>query len=174
MQSIDPKRSLTVLAVFLAPVAVVKVTAMWIGAANPNQAVAYVEPAAEAPLAIPHGSSAAKSSPEQERVADYLQVLRNSPFGPSPFYVEPRQLERPAPPAVPQAEVPIVETAEGLNVVVRAVMASRDGNIALINGKPMRVGDVLGEGWRIAAINSEAATVTFEHHDGRSETRSVR
>lgn len=174
MRSIDPKRSLTVLAVFLAPVAAVKVTAMWIGAASPKQAVAYVEPAADAPLAIPQASAAAKSSPEQQRVADYLQVLRNSPFGPSPFYVEPRQLEPPAPPQHPQADVPAVETAEGLNVVVRAVMASRDGNFALINGKPMRVGDVVGEGWRITAINSDAATVIFEHHDGRSETRSVR
>ncbi len=44
------------------------------------------------------------------------------------------------------------------------IMASAAGSVALIDGKQYRVGDSLGEtSWIIAAIDTDALAVTFEH-----------
>src|SRR5690606_9420115 len=115
-------------------------------------------------------------APEEERVAAYVEELRSAALGPSPFYYEPRA-EAPVSEAEAAAPPAPVEAAP-LKVSLGAIMAMREGAIALINGQPHREGDAISgdgsDGWRIIAIDSSEGSVTFEHESGRRETRTVR
>lgn len=61
-------------------------------------------------------------------------------------------------------EMPGTET--GPSLTVTAVMASRAGAIALINGKAHREGDEIGDGWTIRTIDAQAKLVVVQRGDG--------
>ena len=70
------------------------------------------------------------------------------------------------------AENPILAPPD---VTVKMILKSRNGNIALINGRRYRVGDPIGiDGWVVDSINAAARSVVVVLPEtGRQATLSV-
>lgn len=68
----------------------------------------------------------------------------------------------------PDAGIEQIVSAPDFNAT--AIMASKAGNIALINGKARRVGDELEGGWSIEKIDAKAKQVILIDADGESMT----
>ena len=93
---------------------------------------------------------------QQRTAADHIEFLKDQPFGPSP-------LHRLAAPITPD-QTPVVSQPNLPTVRVQMIMASVSGSVALIDGKPYRVGDSLGKtSWIMAAIDADALAVTCRH-----------
>mgnify|MGYP001043410942 CR=1 FL=1 len=85
---------------------------------------------------------------------------------PSPIPVVSRPALRIAPPPpVPVADEPEAEL-EPPSVRVSSIMRSGGGAVALIDDRVRRVGDELGDGWRLTVIDPAARVVTLTHESG--------
>lgn len=62
--------------------------------------------------------------------------------------------------------VPETRVESGPVLTVSAIMASRAGGIALINGKAHREGDQVGGGWSIQSIDAQAKLVVLQRGSG--------
>jgi hypothetical protein len=96
------------------------------------------------------------------------EPLSSNDFIPSPFYFEsqlapidpvveptPRATQRPTGPA----ELPPVR--------VTSILPNGKTPLAIIDGKPRRVGDTLESGWKVLSINGDDFTVTLVHSSGQ-------
>jgi hypothetical protein len=54
------------------------------------------------------------------------------------------------------------------------IMATRDGAIAVIGGRVCRIGDTLGDGWKIESIDPDAGVVVLAGQDGSRTSVSLR
>lgn len=88
----------------------------------------------------------------------------------SPFWVEPitagpvaNQSQQPTDPT-PDNPAPMVRAADSFRVT--SVMPSARNPLAVIDGRPRRVGDVLDGGWKIEAINAQDHSVSLVHPSG--------
>ena len=53
------------------------------------------------------------------------------------------------------------------SVQVSSILPHPKNPLAIINGKPHRVGDVLESGWKVMSINGQDFTVTLRHSSGK-------
>jgi hypothetical protein len=167
MATNETKRRLAVGGMFFLPLVLVKATAMFLGGTGPVEVSAA--PAAAAPAPVEPIITLHRAWTERERAAaQHIAQLHDEPFGATPLYYEPRGGE-----AVVVFEDPEILSAP--EFIVQAVLSSSAGNTALIDGRPLRVGDALGEtGWQITEIDAEARSVTiWDPHTDRTATRSV-
>jgi hypothetical protein len=153
---------------FFLPLVLVKATALFLGGTGPAEVSAAPAAAIPAPVA-PITSTQRRWTEREQAAAEHISQLRDEPFGATPLYFEPRGGE-----VVVAFEDPEILSAPAF--IVQAVLSSSAGNTALIDGRPLRVGDALGEtGWQIAEIDAEARSVTIrDTHTDRTATRSVR
>jgi len=87
----------------------------------------------------------------------------------SPFYFEPVEAEPDLGPRVivrdkrqeqaPEQELP------GVNV--SSILPNPRNPLAVIDGKPRRIGDTLDSGWTVISINASDFTVTLRHSTGK-------
>jgi hypothetical protein len=177
MRSRDANRALAGIGAFVLPIALVKATAFVLSAGGPADAGASPDEAT-APVAAPIAGSFAAFAPawSAEAIAarEHGQALADQPFGPSPM-VEiavapqpqpaPSEVEGEPPPALPL-----------FSVSVQSIMASPQGDMAVVNGRVCRVGDrVDATNWTVDSIDARERTVTFRvESTGESITRRVR
>jgi hypothetical protein len=167
MPSSETKRRLAAGGVFLLPLGLLWAAANLFGGPRSvqGQAPAAATPPVPTPIA-PNGAPVLDA--EQRAAAAYLAALAQEPFGATPLYFEPRELG-------PEIVDDGTEDLFPMSLTIQAVVASPRGTVALIDGKTRRRGDEIpGSAWRIAAIDAEARSVTFEHATtGRTITRHV-
>ena len=86
----------------------------------------------------------------------------------SPFYFEPVYVARPDRfPAEEPVEIQDDDGVPAPTVTVTSVLPHPKNPLAVIDGKPCRVGDVLPNGWKIQSINGSDFTVTLIHSSGK-------
>ena len=98
------------------------------------------------------------ASSDHESVAN---MLIDSPFYFEQFKSPAEPIARPDVPARPQPTGP----ATLPEVHVTSVLPNPKNPLAIIDGKPHRVGDTLESGWTVMSINSDS-TVTLKHTTG--------
>lgn len=100
-----------------------------------------------------------------ERVGEPLST---QDFIPSPFYFE--SSAAPIESIVKPAD-PIVSRPKGVEklppVRVSSILPNGKTPLAIIDGKPRRVGDTLESGWTVLSINGDDFTVTLVHSSGQ-------
>lgn len=100
-----------------------------------------------------------------ERVGE---PLNTQDFIPSPFYFE--SAATPAESIVKPAD-PIANRPKGVEklppVRVSSILPNGKTPLAVIDGKPRRVGDTLESGWTVLSINGDDFTVTLVHSSGQ-------
>ncbi len=103
---------------------------------------------------------------QQRAAATYAVGLQGRPIGISPFkpVAEAPRPTEPVQPAAPEPQPSPAPTLAPPDVSVKMIVRQRDGVArALISGKLRTVGDDMGDGWTIWAIDAAARTVTFAH-----------
>ena len=98
-------------------------------------------------------------------------------FGPSPMInrappppkVQPKPIEQPR--SEPKVEpkptlVPPPQRLEAPSLNITSIMAAHTGAVAVINGKIRRVGDVVGNGYRITSINATTGEIEVANDRG--------
>ena len=105
---------------------------------------------------------------QQLVAADYLEEIHELPFGPSPLLHVVKRQPVPIPNGNSAAKPPP-------DVTVRAIMKTRNGNVAIINRKRYQEGDVLrSDGWIVKTIDRETRSVVIQNtEDGREVTLSL-
>ncbi|MBL4697197.1 MAG: hypothetical protein JKX70_00035 [Phycisphaerales bacterium] len=58
-------------------------------------------------------------------------------------------------------------------MLVTSILPHPKNPLAIINTKPYRIGDDLGNGWKLAKINGKSRTVTLIHTSGKQQTLSL-
>jgi hypothetical protein len=162
----ESRRRFTNIGLILAPVVLVKVAASILGDGTAGAVSAATEPETIALLAP---GDVAPGSAAEIAAARRVRELALLPMGPSPLYYEPRRVA-PAP-----APAPSPPAASGPEIIVSMVMASKSGSIALINGRPCRVGDAIeGGAWTIIAIDVADRKVELANaHTGERQVARV-
>lgn len=146
------------------PVAAVLVTVSLLNRDGPSAAYAGLNGVnVNAGIDAAHADQAA---PAVRAAIDRIAQLRDVSFGPNPFF-DRRSLE--------DSETPIPRLDDEIGVEVGLVMASARGNMALLDGKTHREGDIVeGLPWRVKSIDVVGRSVTFQHLDtGREVTVTV-
>lgn len=167
------RKHLPALCVFLTPVLLVKFAALTVGSPGRPAEVTHVQPVAVQTTPV----TQQRQPTEAERAAaTRVAHLRSTRLGDSPLYYAGSTAAYIAEPVIVD-EHPIVD--DSLNVIIRAVMSSRDpesgaiSSIAFINGKQRVIGDVIAQ-WEIIDISTDDRTVTFKHTEtGERESRAV-
>ena len=121
--------------VFVLPIVLVKVTALFLGGPAPQNAQAFPLPVAQPLVIVTPGKTTAMSQPQQA-AAHHVESLLRVSFGQSPFYYGTTNTDEPSTQATPAQ-------AEDVQLAVQAIIVRPTGNIALINGNVYRVGDTL-------------------------------
>lgn len=87
----------------------------------------------------------------------------------SPFYFESIEvISNPVPRVKGQSTQPEPDQSRGLPPVsVTSILPSARNPLAIIDGKPRRVGDTLPSGWTVVSINGEDSTVSLIHTSGK-------
>lgn len=166
MLTAETRRRLVIIGMFLVPVALVKATAVFYGSGSPAGAEAASVSLTPVDPSVASDRSPTLSAAESE-AADRIAELYQQPVGASPLLHDvrsPEQVdEQPVDPGSP-------------NLLVQAILASEQGNTALINGKMYRVGDVFdGTDWQVREINNTTRSVTIVNTTtGREITRAVK
>lgn len=163
MMTIENKRRLMRIGVFLIPVVLVKGASFFSSAASPTgaEAAQALAPVPETPV-----DAASNDAISQERrdAAVKIAALYKQPFGETPLYFDIRE---PAP--GDNQAVKIDPGAPAL--IVQAILASSSGggrDTALINNKMYKVGDEFEKsGWFITAIDNKSRAVTLK--DSKSD-----
>ena len=161
----EQKRIGVRLAVLLTPLVMVKAAAMLLAAPGPRSAAAAPAPAQNASAA-----AGLTTSPEpvatvvQQSAADHALRLSGRPVGPSPFYFH----------VADETDQPAITASGMVDFTVGAIMATSDGNTALINGQLLRVGQEVGDDCVIIHIDNDKRSVTVRHsRTGEELTRHV-
>ena len=170
MPSNSGRRRLVAVIAFVVPLGLVKGTSIVMN--QPLPATATAAPDAPAPPAAtqPGGGW----TPAARAAADRARELASRPFRDPPLYftrvAEPEPVPEPEP--EPEPEIPVVIT---LDASVQMLMSTETEEIALIDGRPYRIGETLRTGeWIVQAINSRDRAVVFRHiASGRIEVRHV-
>ncbi len=80
-----------------------------------------------------------------------------------------------APLAAPQVgEAGEAKPPPQVRLQLSAIMTQKDGDVAMISGKPRRKGERLGEGWTVREIDPEEGKVILDGPDGQSRTLRLR
>jgi hypothetical protein len=97
-------------------------------------------------------------------------------FGPSPMInkappppkVQPKVVEQPrvVPKADPEPQPRQPQRLAAPDLQITSIMASQNGSVAVINGKIRRVGDAVGNGYRITVINAATSQVEVANETG--------
>jgi hypothetical protein len=93
---------------------------------------------------------------------DYTQF--NSPLHFDQVYAEAQpqpQLDQAPRVPVPRVELRLPEFS------VTSILPSPKNPLAVIEGKPRRIGDMISDGWIVESINGDDFTVTFVHDTGK-------
>ncbi|MEM9372405.1 MAG: hypothetical protein AAGA55_02065 [Planctomycetota bacterium] len=143
---------LVMVAAFALPVAAVGV-ARYIGSAA-EPALAAV---AAAPPVLPTLTQPAAQQP-----------LPDHPFR-SPFWTRASVSPYQPDPEIP-GEVQVSEPPPSIDARLTAVMPSSRTPLAVINGKPHRIGDAVTPTWTLVSIDGKARTVTLRNSNGQTVT----
>lgn len=159
MMTHDARGRISVAAVFLLPLALVKGTSMLL-MGGPQTAGAKTVNVARAPL--PElGAAEGSWSAQQIAATRHIAEVRARPFGPTPLYHVERRAEDPPP---QQDDPPPVREVPPPDFAVKMILKSDTGNVALINRKYYKVGDPLGDrGWIVTRIDSDGRSVVISH-----------
>jgi hypothetical protein len=133
----------------------------------------------EIPSATPFTPKAeSKASANALALVSQFNAEASRGFGPSPMINR-----APAPPKVqPKPEVPTVKTQEpqvpahttthqqvvAPDLQISSIMAARGGSVAVINGKLRRIGDAVGNGFKVSSINAGTGEVEIAHPSGET------
>jgi hypothetical protein len=115
----------------------------------------------------PAAAVAVRPSVAQVRALEHSRRLLEAPIAGSPF----RTPESANATALAPADADEPEQAA---FEVSAIVNSPKGAIAVIEGKPRRVGDAVADGWSVAAIDPVALTVTLSRADGQATMLRMR
>ncbi len=168
MSAHNVKARIVTFGMFLLPLVLVKGTAVMLGRGP------------EAAIADPVGNTTTATTatiepvvrewtPEQLAAARHIESLRSQPFGASPLLHQ----EPPPPQDDPRQHQTTPRIQPPPDVVVQIILKSSRGNIALIDRKRYRVGDSIGEGWVVKAIDADARSVLIEHTKTSEEATLV-
>lgn len=153
--------------VLLAPLVLVKVAATMLGAEGPRSADASSPAPAIANDASGGGTIVLpefNQSPEQQAAAERALRHARARVATSPFLAMQSAGEKPV----------LVATDDVVDFAVSAIMVTRGGNTALIDGQLRKVGDEIAPGCVITEIDNDKHCVTVLHQrTGEKVTRSV-
>lgn len=119
-----------------------------------------------APSRVVEAKAAAQLTPAQERMAAFVERARELPFGPSPF-VEGADYW-PAPTEAARAGAP------GTPVFIATSLLTGRSPVAVVNGKPRRIGEEVEPGWRLRSVDAARGVCVIEGANGRLATASIR
>jgi len=161
MLSPDMRTKLVTASLLLSPILLVKLAGLTVDDVDAKPAATPAPAVNAAPTAIQLPQR--KLSEDEQKVVAYVAQLQSQSFGRTPLHHD-----------TPAAEPPPVvgETAESfspdqsLRATVRGIMSSRGESVAIVNDRPMRVGDMLNEDlWTIIEIDINQRIVVFQHVD---------
>jgi hypothetical protein len=136
------------------------------GAPSPASAgvIENPEPDAQAVRRTP------KPTEREREAARHILLMASEPPSPTPFYYPPGSLREDAPEMVetPEAALPAP------SFQVSAILAGAGSPIAVINGKALRVGQTIENGWSLAEVHEPERAVVIAHEDGRTLRISIR
>jgi hypothetical protein len=125
------------------------------------------------------GASSAKAASEKvselepmqwERIsfsAYQSEAISDESIG-SPFYFEPVEPMGQPVDSSPQDPRPTQQVRVELpEVHVTSILPNPKNPLAIIDGKPRRIGDTLDTGWKVISINASDFTVTLRHDSGK-------
>lgn len=159
----DLKGFISSLVVFILPVVLVKVGGSLFGSAGPSTAVGSSSAVKPRPFKPPAGARAVSWTAQQKAAADHVALLKTEPFGSTPFYYRQSVISKTAVIEDPGQRSPD-DAPPDLNVQV--VMTTRRGNVALIDRRLYRVGDLIkDEDWRVIKIDGHDRSVTLRHEE---------
>jgi hypothetical protein len=166
MLSSDVKWKATSIAVFVLPFALVTVMASVLSAPMSASSHAAVGPD---PDLIDGLVWKPKWTDRQYKASEHIALLNATSFGPSPLYDRAGRGEV-------QIDLAAPAPIDAPEFVVGAILHSRRGDVALINGRPYREGDIVAAaGWEVLAIDGKARSVTLQDPISKnSVTRLVR
>jgi hypothetical protein len=127
---------------------------------------------APAPALTPVAAQPATAlTPEQEKAAEWVAKLPTKYELKSPLN-HPVDLPPPVAPTTPQAEAPKAEPPPVprinpiLGLRLTAVLGNEDEQLASINGKIYKIGDVVRKGLKLSAIDQRNARIILTEDDG--------
>lgn len=168
MMTIENKRRMFRIGMFLAPVILVKGAGMFLGETAPAgaEAAQVLTPVVEATV---NAASKTTISEQSRAAALKIAALYKQPFGETPLYFDVRE------PVAGNEHAVIIEPGAP-SVMVQAILASTSGDTALINNKMYKVGDEFDKtGWFITNIDNKARAVTLkDSKSDREVTAAVR
>ncbi len=149
-------KGLISLVVFILPVALVKVGGSLLGSPGRGTAVESLDAVKPRPFKPP-GPQAVSWTAQQKAAADHVAILKTQPFSSTPFYYRHEEPGEKPPDDTPPDDTPP-------ELYLQVVLTSRRGNVALIDSKPYRVGDLIKrEEWRVIKIDGHDRSVTLKH-----------
>ncbi len=158
----DLKGFISSLVVFILPVVVVKMGGSLFGSPGPSTAAGSSNAVKPTPFKPP-GVRAVSWTAQQKAAADHVALLKTEPFGSTPFYYR-QSVSSKTPVIEDPGERSPDDSAPDLNVQI--VLTSRRGNVALIDRKRYRVGDLIkGDEWRVIKIDGHDRSVTLKHEE---------
>lgn len=66
----------------------------------------------------------------------------------------------------PEQPVDVVEAERRPSIVLTAILPNKRAPLAVVDGRPHGIGDVVRPGWRLDAIDGAARTITVRHESG--------
>lgn len=102
------------------------------------------------------------SLPEPAEIRDTSEPIQ------SPFYIEPLAAPGAIPAQKPVQNRPSPSAAQQPlpKVSVTSILPNPRNPLAVIDGRPRRIGETLPSGWTVISINGEDNTVTLQHSTG--------
>lgn len=179
--SSSSRRTLVMLGALLGPTALSQLVPLGWSQAGPRLVQAGTAVSAAADAAGP-AHAGPRVTESQRRAASRAEALRVEPFHESPMYEPPAPAApEPAEPDVeeeeqdaePEAAPPSPTASAPPAITISSVLRGAAGVAAVIDGRIRRVGDGLGAGWTITAIDATARSVTLRHADGREQRYSM-
>lgn len=157
MSRFTDKLSLTGLAMLFLPIVMVKILAVTLGVGTPSQSSAMLRPA---PIDFSQSVSGKVTDSEARQEAQtHVDRLRHAAYGDIPLLY-----------GIASAHETMSVPSPVYTHTLQMIMATRSGNIALIDRTQYRVGDQLDdEPWRIVSISSDDRQVVLVHMESGKE-----
>jgi len=111
-----------------------------------------------------------KPTEREREAARRILLMADEPTAPTPFYYPPGSLREDAPDTV---EAPVT-ASPAPSFLVSAILSGAGAPIAVINGKALRVGQAIENGWSLAEVHEAERAVVIAHEDGRTLRISIR
>jgi hypothetical protein len=149
----------------LAPIALVKSLSLVLSAGGPAESEASTDPLTDGTTMVADSGSS-EPVPAWTAAAERGSRLREQACGPTPFLVM----------AAPEASAEPQVVEEEFAFALQMIMGSKDGPVALIDGRPLRVGETVDAAghWMIKQIDATSRTVIVEdQRTKRSQTVGV-